>query len=119
MNEPAALSAAASAAEGEGEGAADEHLLEHEPGQVHGVGGQRHALGDDGREPDGQRHGDDPAHAGGDQLGAEQRREHEERAHAREDEDEGGDVLLAEARPMRSATVIRRGVGIRDQRSVV
>ena len=118
MNEPARAQGGGEPPDREGEGAADEHLLEHEPGQVHGVGGQRQALGDDGREPDGQRHGDDPAHAGGDQLGAEQRREHEERAHAREDEDEGGDVLLAEA-VHEVGDGHPTSVGIRDQSSVV
>ena len=46
------------------------------------------------------------------------RREHEERAHAREHEDEGGHVLLAEL-PHEVGDGHPTRVGIRDQRSVV
>ena len=99
MNEPAALSAAARPPTAKAKAPPTSSSLSTSQVMSMAPVGSVDALGDDGREPDGQRHGDDPAHAARDELGAEQRREHEERAHAREHEDEGGDVLLAEAAP--------------------
>ena len=118
MSEPAALSAAARPPTAKAK--APPISISLSTSQVMSMTSvrQHDALGDDGREPDGQRHGDDPAHAQRDQLGAEHRREDEERADAGQHEDERGHVLLAEARDELAGGHPTR-VGIRDQRSVV
>ena len=81
MNEPAALEGGGQAADGEGEGAADEQLLEHEPGHVHDAGRAASTpLETTGESPMASATATIPRTRAGTSLELNMRREHEERA---------------------------------------
>src|SRR3954447_18495830 len=80
----------------EREGEADQQLLEGQRGEAHHVERDGVALRRERRHADGQADGRQPAHAAGDHLRAEHRRDEEQRRDAGDHEHEARGLLLGE-----------------------
>ncbi len=122
-NEPPISSGGEHRRQRERERRADQDLLEGEHADAERVARQLLTLRDHPGETDGDRDGDDPLDLRRDLLGREQRRDHEQRRHPHEHEEEAEDVVARdlpdELREGGAAHQLPTIVGIALNRSAV